>query len=92
MSCDACVRHVTRDLEGLSGVLDVHVDLDTATLVVTQEAGKADLRDILLAISRAGYAARLAPDPTGNTKSPDPYSRAGGCCRSRGADRRPAAQ
>ena len=92
MSCDACVRHVTRALEGLSGVLDVHVDLDTVRVVVTQQPGKADLRDILLAISRAGYSARLEPEPPAGNEPPDPYSRAGGCCRTRGADKRPAAQ
>ena len=92
MSCDACVRHVTRALEGLSGVLDVHVDLDTARVVVTQEPGQADLHDILQAISRAGYSARLEPEPTAVTEPADPYIRAGGCCRTRAADRRPATQ
>ena len=34
MSCGACVRHVTRAIEGMNGVVHVDVDLQTNQAVV----------------------------------------------------------
>jgi len=83
MSCEACVRHVTRALDGMSGVLNVRVDLESATALLTVEPERVDVEDLIRALSQEGYAARAADTPNDNPPAPDPYSRAGGCCRSR---------
>lgn len=84
MSCEACVRHVTRALEGISGVLDVQVDLTTGTAVLVVEPARVHVDDLILAVSHAGYSARPAGAPAKDgPDAPDPYSRAGGCCSTR---------
>lgn len=82
MSCGACVRHVTRALEGISGVVDVQVDLASATATLTVEPTRIRVEDLIRAVSVAGYSARQT-DPATRDDPNDPYSRAGGCCRTR---------
>lgn len=54
MGCDNCVRHVTEALEGLSGVKDVRVDLQTGQVTFDNpESVSADT--IQSAIEDAGY-------------------------------------
>ena len=81
MSCDACVRHVTRALEGLSGVQDVRVDLHSGRVVVKHEHTEPDLQDALQAISQAGYSARLDSGLQQDGQVSEPYGQTGGCCR-----------
>ena len=87
MSCEACVHHVTRALEGTSGVVDVHVDLASSTAHLVVEPARVHVEDLILAVSHAGYAAHRADAPAKDGLDvpdlPDPYSRAGGCCRTR---------
>ncbi|BCS35695.1 hypothetical protein TBR22_A49290 [Luteitalea sp. TBR-22] len=84
MSCDACVRHVTRALDGIAGVVDVNVDLDTARAIVTTEPGRVRVEELILAIEHAGYGARaVVTGDAAASELPDPYARAGGCCRTR---------
>ena len=56
MTCMNCVRHVTKALEGVSGVGTVEVDLDTGRATV-RPAGGADLDPAALAgaVREAGY-------------------------------------
>ena len=62
MSCDACVRHVTRALEGMRGVNHVDVSLKEASATVEYDAAKVDLQALQAAIGDAGY--RAAPRRT----------------------------
>jgi copper chaperone len=57
MSCDACVRHVTRALEGIRGVSHVDVSLKDASATVEYEPAKVDVQALQAAIRDAGYAA-----------------------------------
>ena len=57
MSCAACVRHVTRAIEGMNGVVHVDVDLQTNQTVVEHLPDSVDETALLAAISEAGYSA-----------------------------------
>ncbi len=53
MMCEMCVKHVTKALSSLSGVEEVHVDLDSGTAVVKGEKIAQDV--YAKAIEEAGY-------------------------------------
>ena len=54
MGCENCIRHVTEALEGLSGIQDVRVDLQTGE--VTFENPQSVGMDIISStIEEAGY-------------------------------------
>ena len=58
MTCGNCVKHVTAELTGLSGVTDVQVDLvagGTSTVTVTS-AAPLDREAVAAAVDEAGYA------------------------------------
>ena len=57
MTCGSCEALVTEELEELSGVESVDVDLDTKRVVVRGTASDADVRSLL---DEVGYAARPA--------------------------------
>jgi copper chaperone len=84
MSCGACVRHVTRALDGLTGVVHVHVDLQRNQASVEHLPDQADETTLIAAIEAAGYKARV--EGTRDGESDLPESRAAGrstgcCCR-----------
>ncbi|MBM6675978.1 heavy metal translocating P-type ATPase [Olsenella uli] len=59
MMCQNCVKHVTKALEGVEGVSDVRVDLESGT--ATCEATDAVSDDALVAaVADAGYEAKVA--------------------------------
>lgn len=58
MTCGNCVRHVTEELEAITGVTAVAVDLDTGAARITA-AGPLDRAVIAAAVDEAGY--ELAP-------------------------------
>ncbi len=57
MSCGACVRHVTRAIEGMNGVVHVDVDLQTNQAVVEHLPDSVDETALVAAITDAGYSA-----------------------------------
>ena len=59
MSCGACVRHVTRALDGLTGVVHVDVDLPKNEAVVDYQWGRVNETNLIAAISDAGYQASV---------------------------------
>ena len=73
MSCGACERHIARALEGMSGVIDVRVDLRYQQVTVGHQADGPDLPSLIAAIRDAGYESRAAGH--------DPLT----ACRSQGA-------
>ncbi len=56
MSCQMCVKHVTKALQGMDGVSDVTVDLEAGTAVVTYNPELAGLAGFKVAVADAGYA------------------------------------
>ncbi len=54
MTCAHCVRSVTEEVQKVSGVVDVEVDLSTGGLEVTSDGPLAD-ESIKLAVEEAGY-------------------------------------
>jgi copper chaperone CopZ len=57
MTCQNCVRHVSRALEGAGGVVSAEVDLDSGTATVRIEAGSVDAGALVAAVRDAGYEA-----------------------------------
>ena len=57
MSCGACVRHVARAIDGLTGVVHVDVDLEKNLAVVEHLPDWVDEPGLIAAITDAGYAA-----------------------------------
>ncbi|MDR0553519.1 MAG: copper ion binding protein [Treponema sp.] len=55
MSCEHCVKAVTRALESLPGLAGVAVELKSGTVSFRFDPGKTSLKDIEAAIDDAGY-------------------------------------
>jgi copper chaperone len=55
MSCEHCVKAITKAVGSLDGVSEVKVDLDAKTVTVTHDAVKAPLDKIKLEIEDQGY-------------------------------------
>ena len=60
MSCGACVRHVTRALDGMTGVVHAQVDLRTNEAIVEHLPGYVDAEALIAAVRDAGYEAGIA--------------------------------
>lgn len=85
MSCGACVRHVTRALDGMTGVVHVSVDLRTNEASIEHLPAFVDPASLIAAVRDAGYAARVVEmvDDTETTLAPDAPAACGcGCCGS----------
>jgi copper chaperone CopZ len=54
MTCAHCVRSVAEEVQKVSGVIEVEVDLSTCGLEVTSDGPLAD-ESIKLAVEEAGY-------------------------------------
>ncbi|MCX4246430.1 heavy metal translocating P-type ATPase [Paraliomyxa miuraensis] len=57
MTCNNCVKHVSRALQGLSGVSQVQVDLASGQARVQHEAGAVSVTQMVAAVQDAGYEA-----------------------------------
>jgi copper chaperone CopZ len=55
MTCDNCVRTLTRALKRVSGIKDVQVDRENARATVTFDTTKTDMAAIHEAIEKSGY-------------------------------------
>ncbi|MEE9285466.1 MAG: heavy-metal-associated domain-containing protein [Dehalococcoidia bacterium] len=56
MTCENCVRHVTKALQGVAGVSSVQVDLAAGRASVEYDPGQATVEAMAAAIKEAGYA------------------------------------
>ena len=63
MTCDNCVKHVTRALQSVSGVKEVNVDRENARATVTYDTTKTDTPALDDALKKSGYRARPFADP-----------------------------
>ncbi len=57
MSCEACVGHVTRALQGLDGVQSAQVSLADKEAQVTYDPAKVQAAQMVDAIEEEGYQA-----------------------------------
>ena len=83
MSCGACVRHVTRALDGLTGVVHVDVDLPKNEAVVDYQWGRVNETSLIAAISDAGYQASVLASSVESgdfVSQPAPAGRSTSCC------------
>ena len=84
LSCGACVRHVTRALDGLTGVIHVNVDVRANEACVEHLPAFVDAASLIAAIRDDGYAARVVHtvDDIDTTLVADASATCGcGCCR-----------
>ncbi|HDR14888.1 MAG TPA: heavy-metal-associated domain-containing protein [Desulfobacteraceae bacterium] len=54
MSCEHCVKAVTKALEGVEGITDVRVDLEKGQAEFREES-PVDMKKVAEVISKAGY-------------------------------------
>ena len=59
MYCQHCVRSVTEEVFAISGVTDVHVNLDSGQLIVTSDT-EIPFESIVAAVDEAGYSVAAA--------------------------------
>ncbi len=55
MTCDQCVKTLTRALKRLNGVKDLEVDREKARATITFDTTKTDMAAIHEAIEKSGY-------------------------------------
>lgn len=60
MTCDACVKHVTKTLAAVDGVKDVKVNLKEGTAEVVCDASKVKADYLAETVTKAGYPTKLA--------------------------------
>lgn len=60
MTCNNCVRHVAKALQGLPGVAEVQVDLASGSARVQHEPGAVTVAELIAAVEEAGYEASRA--------------------------------
>jgi copper chaperone CopZ len=63
MTCDNCVKYVTKALRGVNGVKAVEVDRQNARATVTYDTTKTDIPALDDALKKSGYRARPFADP-----------------------------
>ena len=84
MSCGACVRHVTRALDGMTGVVHAQVDLRTNEAIVEHIPAYVQAAALIGAVGDAGYEAgivRTVDDRDVMARRPEVSSACGcGCC------------
>ena len=78
MSCGGCVKSVTAALMSLPSVSAVEVDLPTGYVAVTGDFPQ-NASPLVLALTAAGYPAKLAAAKETATGSPG-SKKSGGCC------------
>jgi copper chaperone len=88
MSCGACVRHVAKALEGLTGVVHVDVILLEHEAIVEHLPAFVDTLGLIQAVRDAGYAAQVKCTMSDAERSHngglDPPAACGcGCCAPR---------
>ena len=76
MSCGSCVKHVTKALQPLPGVRGVEVDLPSGRVRVSGELAQG-CAPLLMALTDAGYPAKLATDASSPAATSQP--KASGC-------------
>jgi len=89
MACGACARHVSRALEGLTGVVHAEVDLARNEATVEHLPAFTDATGLVAAVRDAGYTARVTGtrEDVGQSSALNaPAASCGcGCCGAKGS-------
>ena len=59
MTCQGCVRSVTKKLSGVAGVSSAAVDLAAGRATVRFDASSVKVEDLIAAVEQIGFHARL---------------------------------
>ena len=59
MTCQGCVRGVTKKLSGLAGVSSAAVDLAAGKATVEYDASSAKVEDLITAVEQIGFHASV---------------------------------
>lgn len=59
MTCQGCVRSVTKKLSGVAGVSGAAVDLAAGKATVQYDASSAKVEDLIAAVEQVGFHASL---------------------------------
>lgn len=59
MTCQGCVRSVTKKLSGVAGVLSVAVDLSAGKATVGFDESAAKVGDLIAAVEQIGFHASI---------------------------------
>jgi copper chaperone CopZ len=57
MTCDNCVKTLTRALKRINGIKDLQIDRESARATITFDTTKTDIATIHEAIEKSGYKA-----------------------------------
>jgi copper chaperone CopZ len=57
MTCQGCVRSVTKKLSGVAGVSDAEVDLSAGKATVQYDDSRAKVEDLIAAVEQIGFHA-----------------------------------
>ena len=60
MTCQGCVRSVTKKLSGVAGVSSAAVDLAAAKATVEYDASSARVEDLIAAVEQIGFHASIS--------------------------------
>lgn len=77
MTCGSCERHIKKELDQVQGYRDAQVDLAGGQVVVTYELGAATPRQLVDAVTKAGYPAEVAQ---ASAEVPSKGQDSHGCC------------
>jgi copper ion binding protein len=69
MSCQGCVDHISKTLGSMDGVCAVDVNLKKASATVVFHADKVKTDDMVAAINKAGYVAKMKTECTDDMKA-----------------------
>lgn len=69
MTCQSCVDHVSKTLGSMDGVCAIDVNLKKASATVVFHADKVKTDDMVAAINKAGYVAKMKTDCSDDMKA-----------------------
>jgi copper chaperone len=59
MTCQGCVRSVTKKLSGVAGVSSAAVDLTAGKATIEYDASSAKVEDLIAAVEQVGFHASI---------------------------------
>jgi copper ion binding protein len=69
MTCQSCVDHITKTLGSMDGVCAVDVNLKKASATVVFHADKVKTDDMVMAVNKAGYVAKMKTECADDMKT-----------------------
>ena len=69
MTCSSCSAHVERAVNKLDGIKNVNVNLLLNNMIVEYDESKTDNKNIISAVTNAGYGAVVTEETTSKANS-----------------------